>query len=536
MGMPGIGFPGGMPGMPGMAPAWQQASASKGGNNTLLYLLIGAGGLAVVVSLVLVVVFSLTGDKQRLADATPSGTPTAAAGGSTTTPAGTTPTTTPAAGSTTTTPAAGATAAAATTTPVAATAATGDAAAAPQPTPTPRTRPTEFVLAPGKPMWVEGTLLNGTPIDWSSYGGKVVLVDFWASWCGPCLAELPNVRQVYDKYHAQGFEVIGISLDETRQELNTFLASNPVPWPVMFSANQQDWSWNHPMARLYKIEAIPAAVLVNKEGNIVSTSARGPDLGRLVGEQLGAAAGTLAVGAPKLDVLYANLGQWRDKGQPMRGARHFTGMRFAAGYSWMVELLPFLGRQNIYDQFKFEDTWLKDERAIPLSYEVIVEFLNPADDKVRWVETNSPWENMALTHYVGMSGIEQERNAVAALLARTHSDAGIFGYDEIAKLDMVSDGTSQTILMLGAGTLSAPWLHGGGATIRGAREPYFDELAGFGSKGVEGGGVHVLFADGSVRVISKDIDPAVFRALCTMHGGETAIELSTVPAVKEPTW
>jgi hypothetical protein len=123
-----------------------------------------------------------------------------------------------------------------------------------------------------------------------------------------------------------------------------------------------------------------------------------------------------------------------------------------------------------------------------------------------------------------MSGIEDARNVVAAKLPRSDPRAGIFGYDAVATPAEIADGTSNTIMVLGAGELANPWVMGGGATIRGAREPYFDKISGFGSKGSSG--VTVVMADGSVRTISSNISPAVFRALCTIHGAEK-IDLAT---------
>jgi hypothetical protein len=120
-----------------------------------------------------------------------------------------------------------------------------------------------------------------------------------------------------------------------------------------------------------------------------------------------------------------------------------------------------------------------------------------------------------------MSGIEDRRNVIAAELPRSDPRAGIFGYDEVAKLSDVTDGTSQTIMIIGSGEeLVAPWVQGGGATIRGARAPYFDKYTGLGSRGLAKPGAFVMFADGSARTISADIDPEVFKAMCTMHGAE----------------
>lgn len=188
-----------------------------------------------------------------------------------------------------------------------------------------------------------------------------------------------------------------------------------------------------------------------------------------------------------------------------------------AGYSWMTELLPYVGRDDLYGKFDFTKSWA-DPVNDDLSDVVIPAFLNPADPRTNWV--GFPLGGKGLTHFAGMSGVEDGRNIVAAELPRTDPRAGIFGYDRIAKASDITDGTSQTIMMIGAGEAVGPWVSGGGSTIRGARQPYFDKFTGFGSRGLQKTGTYVLFADGSARVISGDIDPEVFKAMCTMHGAE----------------
>jgi hypothetical protein len=120
-----------------------------------------------------------------------------------------------------------------------------------------------------------------------------------------------------------------------------------------------------------------------------------------------------------------------------------------------------------------------------------------------------------------MSGIEDGRSVVAAKLPRNDPRAGIFGYDEVMRLDQITDGAANTIMIVGNGELVSPWAAGGGATIRGAREPYFKKIGGFGSRGAPQPGAYASFADGSVRFLSADMDPSVLRALATAHGGES---------------
>jgi thiol-disulfide isomerase/thioredoxin len=127
-------------------------------------------------------------------------------------------------------------------------------------------------------MAIKGTLLNGQPFDQKSLAGKVVLVDFWATWCGPCVAEIPNVLEQYEKYHAKGFEVIGISLDQDRGALEKFVADQKVPWPILFEESEGD-GWQHPLATYYGISGIPTVILLGRDGNVITLNARGERLG-----------------------------------------------------------------------------------------------------------------------------------------------------------------------------------------------------------------------------------------------------------------
>jgi thiol-disulfide isomerase/thioredoxin len=131
---------------------------------------------------------------------------------------------------------------------------------------------------PGHPMEISGTLLNGQPFDAKSLAGKVVLVDFWATWCGPCVAELPNVLEQYEKYHKDGFEVVGISLDQDRDALVKFVDEQKLPWPILFEESKGD-GWQHPLATYYGISGIPTVILIGRDGNVITLNARGEKLG-----------------------------------------------------------------------------------------------------------------------------------------------------------------------------------------------------------------------------------------------------------------
>ena len=102
----------------------------------------------------------------------------------------------------------------------------------------------------------------------------MVLVDFWATWCGPCVDELPNVLAAYKKYHGQGFEIVGISLDEDQAKLTSFLKEQGMTWAQFFDGK----GWENKLAVKYGVESIPATFLLDGEGTIIAKNLRGPAL------------------------------------------------------------------------------------------------------------------------------------------------------------------------------------------------------------------------------------------------------------------
>ncbi len=123
----------------------------------------------------------------------------------------------------------------------------------------------------GKPVDISFKSLDGRVVDINKLKGKVVLIDFWATWCGPCVAELPNVKKTYAKFHEKGFEIIGISLDQSRDKLSKFVEKEKMPWPQHFDGQ----GWKNEYAVKYGIQGIPAMWLIDKKGNLVDMKARG---------------------------------------------------------------------------------------------------------------------------------------------------------------------------------------------------------------------------------------------------------------------
>ncbi len=122
-----------------------------------------------------------------------------------------------------------------------------------------------------KPMELSFTSVDGKKVDLADLRGKVVLIDFWATWCPPCVEEVPSLVETYEKYHAQGFEIVGISLDEDKAALEKFTTENKMTWPQFFDGK----GWENEMAQRFKIQSVPTLWLLNREGKLIDASPRG---------------------------------------------------------------------------------------------------------------------------------------------------------------------------------------------------------------------------------------------------------------------
>lgn len=122
----------------------------------------------------------------------------------------------------------------------------------------------------------------GAELSLEKFRGKVVLLDFWASWCGPCRIDMPEVRKIWKKYGGESFVIIGINLDSNRPAFEKYLKEEAVTWPQYYDG----LGWSNIIARLYSVYAIPHTVLIDEEGVIRATGLRGEDLEAKIGELL----------------------------------------------------------------------------------------------------------------------------------------------------------------------------------------------------------------------------------------------------------
>ena len=130
-----------------------------------------------------------------------------------------------------------------------------------------------------KPLELKFKAMDGSEVDLAKLRGKVVLVDFWATWCGPSMAELPKLLASYAKFHGRGFEIVGISLDEDEAALKKVIKSKKIAWPQFFDGR----GWESEIAHRFGITALPTLWLVNKEGMLIEVNPDADLAGKIEG-------------------------------------------------------------------------------------------------------------------------------------------------------------------------------------------------------------------------------------------------------------
>ncbi len=136
-----------------------------------------------------------------------------------------------------------------------------------------------------------GPGLDGKTVDLKQYRGKVVLVDFWATWCPPCVESLPELLKLYRKYHSKGFEIVGVSLDTSRVRLDKFVQAREMSWPQIMFDEDGKREWESPLAKEHGVQGIPATFLISRDGKMVGRNLRGAVLEESVEALLGAKEG-----------------------------------------------------------------------------------------------------------------------------------------------------------------------------------------------------------------------------------------------------
>jgi thiol-disulfide isomerase/thioredoxin len=124
----------------------------------------------------------------------------------------------------------------------------------------------------GKPLTLKGLTVEGRPFSTEQWKGRVILVDFWATWSPPCMHEMPRLKKAYKDFNGKGLEILGISCDKRAQDIATFRANHPdAPWPQLFDKTTPG---SHPLVAEYGVQGIPTLILIDRKGIVRTVDAR----------------------------------------------------------------------------------------------------------------------------------------------------------------------------------------------------------------------------------------------------------------------
>ena len=113
----------------------------------------------------------------------------------------------------------------------------------------------------GEPAYLKAALLNGGDFDLSQHRGKIVMINFWATWCGPCREEMPHLQALYERYQSLGFTLLGVNVEEDSENAAAWLEETPVTFPILFDSENL-------ATKLYDVVAMPSTVLIDRNGGI----------------------------------------------------------------------------------------------------------------------------------------------------------------------------------------------------------------------------------------------------------------------------